>query len=88
MEKVELKLEYFTAKFDEKRLFAHGDFYDFLIMFDPNSKDWVSSPLSYSELLHDFKIEDIDEEEAKIIAKNKLPDDKYLHYYKLINGEL
>lgn len=57
-------------------------------MFDSNSKDWVSSSLSYSELLHDFKIEDIDEEEAKTITKNKLPDDKYLHHYKLINGEL
>ena len=71
MGKVELKLEYFTAKFDKKRLFAHGDFDDFLIMFDPNSKDWVSSPLSYSELLLYFKIEEIDEE-AKIIPKNNI----------------
>ena len=41
-------------------------------MFDSNSKDWVSSSLSYSELLHDFKIEDIDEEEAKTIPKNNI----------------
>ena len=41
-------------------------------MFDPNSKDWVSSPLSYSELLLYFKIEEIDEEEEKIIPKNNI----------------
>ncbi|MGM9874198.1 MAG: hypothetical protein ACI31G_04805 [Bacilli bacterium] len=79
------KLTYYLAKLDKETLFVHGDFYDFFRMYDINKKDWVITKLTYSQLLHDFQIIEIDEDKAKEISNNNLPIELYQKYQDLIN---
>ncbi|MGM9665124.1 MAG: hypothetical protein ACI3XX_01120 [Eubacteriales bacterium] len=84
--KEEKKLEYYLAYLTEETLFAHGDYYEFFRTYDKESKQWITSKISFSRLLHDFRVKEIGEEEAKEITGNNLPEGEYRDYCDMLSG--
>lgn len=82
-----LDLSYCLVKLDKVTLFAHGDYYDFLRMYDENKKEWVISKITFSMLIHDFQMEEINEAKAKEITNDNLPTNEYQKYYDLLNNK-
>ena len=84
--KEQRKMEYYSAYLTEQTLFAYGDHYEFFRTYDRKSKQWITSKISFSRLLHDFRVERIEEEEAVKITGNKLPEKEYREYCDMISG--
>ena len=84
--KEQRKIEYYSAYLTEQTLFAYGDHYEFFRTYDRKSKQWITSKISFSRLLHDFRVERIEEEEAVTITGNNLPETEYREYCDMISG--
>ena len=80
------KLSYYLAYLTDETLIAFGDYYEFFKMYDRKNKNWVSSKISFSQMLHDFRFREISEEEAKKITGNHLPIELYQAHCDLLSN--
>lgn len=80
------KLSYYLAYLTEETLFAFGDYYEFFKMYDRKNRSWFSSKISFSQMLHDFRYREIDEEEAKKITGSHLPIEQYHAHCDLLSS--
>ncbi|MGM9969410.1 MAG: hypothetical protein ACI35S_03335 [Anaeroplasma sp.] len=83
---MENKLTYYLAYLTEETLFAYGNYYEFFRVYNSKNKEWVTSKLTFSQLLHDFITKEISEETAKEITDGNLPLTQYQHYCELISS--
>lgn len=70
----------------ENVLFAYGEHCEFFERYDEKLKTWRSSRVSYSQFLHDFNVEVVDEDRARAITGGNLPDEKYAEYRRFTGG--
>lgn len=61
-----------------KTLFAFGSRYEFFKIFQAGA--WKTSPISFSQFLHDYESEQITAEEAARLTGGVLPVEEYARY--------
>lgn len=76
-------LVYYTAK-EWNELFVYGGFYDFFRKYDKKTDNWRVSEVSYSQFLHDFRVIEVDDGQARLITCGNLPVEEYAEYRRLL----
>ncbi|MGN0823787.1 MAG: hypothetical protein ACI4MB_01820 [Candidatus Coproplasma sp.] len=79
-------LEYYLGYLTEETLFAYGECYEFFRSYDRKRRQWIISKISFSQLLHDFRVEQIDKEKAKELTGDNLPIEAYCKYCDMLSN--